>query len=214
MTAAGEGWLDVSLWPHIGMTYRPGDPLFLSEPAPDMKFGDITDVSTFFAGSRTGTCVYAPPHLVQKSKGLHQAPFTATIGRARVIEIHDPESVEPGDLRPHGLSRGERVLLKTPNSARSWPPDASAEGFVYLSRAAARYMATCGIQTVGLDYLFVGGPHKDAAGERRMLLRAGAWVIEGLNLSEVETGDYELICLPLKAELSDGAPARAILTAI
>lgn len=215
MTAAEEGWIDVSIWPPNDMIHRPGDPLFLSEPAPNMKFGAITDVSTFFTGSRTGTCVYAPPPLVQKSKGIpSQTPFAATIGRARVIEVHDPESVEPGDLNPHGLGHGERVLLKTPNSARSWPSDASAEGFVYLSRAAARYMATRGVQTVGLDYLTVGGLHKGAVGKRRTLLRAGIWVIEGLNLSEVEPGEYELICLPLEAELSTGAPARAILTAI
>ena len=43
------------------------------------------------------------------------------------------------------------------------------------------------------------------------LLGAGIWVIEGLELSEVELGEYELICLPVKIERSDGAPARAIL---
>jgi len=39
-------------------------------------------------------------------------------------------------------------------------------------------------------------------------------VIEGLDLAEVEPGEYELICLPLKVERGDGAPARAILRAI
>jgi arylformamidase len=39
-------------------------------------------------------------------------------------------------------------------------------------------------------------------------------VIEGLDLSEVEPGEYELVCLPIKIEQSDGAPARAILRAI
>jgi arylformamidase len=32
-----------------------------------------------------------------------------------------------------------------------------------------------------------------------------------LDLSSVKTGEYELICLPLKVEDGDGAPARAIL---
>jgi len=41
-----------------------------------------------------------------------------------------------------------------------------------------------------------------------------ARVIEGLELSEVKPGEYELICLPVKIERSDGAPARAILRAI
>jgi kynurenine formamidase len=30
----------------------------------------------------------------------------------------------------------------------------------------------------------------------------------------VETGEHELVCLPIKIEHSDGAPARALLRAI
>ena len=43
-------------------------------------------------------------------------PFDATVGRARVIGIQDPESVKPEELEPHGIHRGERVLFKTPLS--------------------------------------------------------------------------------------------------
>ena len=43
------------------------------------------------------------------------------------------------------------------------------------------------------------------------LLGAGIWIVEGLNLSAVRPGDYELICMPLKIAGSDGAPARAVL---
>ena len=37
-------------------------------------------------------------------------------------------------------------------------------------------------------------------------------MIEGLDLSGVEPGEHELICLPLKVEGGDGAPARALLS--
>jgi arylformamidase len=36
-------------------------------------------------------------------------------------------------------------------------------------------------------------------------------ILEGLNLSKVDSGKYELICLPLKLVDCDGAPVRAIL---
>jgi arylformamidase len=36
-------------------------------------------------------------------------------------------------------------------------------------------------------------------------------IVEGLNLSRVMRGFYDLYCLPLKIAGSDGAPARAIL---
>ena len=42
-------------------------------------------------------------------------------------------------------------------------------------------------------------------------LSNGIWIIEGLNLSGVKAGDYDLVCLPLRLERGDGAPARVIL---
>jgi arylformamidase len=141
-------------------------------------------------------------------------PLTATIGRARVIEIYDPESVKPDELDPHGIRRGERVLFKTQNSARGWPSADFIEDFVYISQEGARYLAACEIQTVGIDYLSVGGFHRDGVETHEALLEAGIWIIEGLDLSKVEPGEYELVCLPIKVERSDGAPARAILRSI
>jgi arylformamidase len=45
----------------------------------------------------------------------------------------------------------------------------------------------------------------------KILLQAGIWIIEGLDLSPVTGGRYEMICLPVKLHGSDGAPARVIL---
>jgi arylformamidase len=87
------------------------------------------------------------------------------------------------------------------------------EDFVYVSQEVDRYPAAWNIQTVGIDYLSVGGFRKDGVETHQALLEAGIWVIEGLDLSEVEPGAYELVCLPIKIERSDGAPARAILRA-
>jgi len=67
------------------------------------------------------------------------------------------------------------------------------------------------VQTVGADYLSVGGFFKDGLQTPHALVEAGKWIIEGLNLSNVEPGIDELICLPLKIEGSDSAPSRAIL---
>ena len=64
---------------------------------------------------------------------------------------------------------------------------------------------------MGVDYLSVGGFETDGAETHRILLRAGTWIIEGLDLEHVDPGDYELVCLPLKIMGSDGSPARAIL---
>ncbi|HEY6407453.1 MAG TPA: cyclase family protein, partial [Ktedonobacteraceae bacterium] len=125
--------------------------------------------------------------------------------------IHDPESIKPEELEPHHIQPGERVLFKTVNSARGWQTDTFLEDFVYISQEAARYLAAVGVQTVGIDYLSVGGYTQDAVETHVALLGAGIWIIEGLDLSQVDAGTYELICLPIKITGSDGGPARAIL---
>jgi arylformamidase len=43
------------------------------------------------------------------------------------------------------------------------------------------------------------------------LLENGVVIVEGLNLSEVEPGDYTFACLPLRITGGDGGPARAVL---
>jgi len=60
----------------------------------------------------------------------------------------------------------------------------------------------------------VGGYHADGATIHRTLLTAGIWIIEGLDLSAVGAGRYDMIRLPVKLHGSDGAPARAILRPI
>jgi arylformamidase len=42
-------------------------------------------------------------------------------------------------------------------------------------------------------------------------LESGVVIIEGLNLGDVEPGEYTLACMPLRIVDGDGGPARAIL---
>lgn len=209
-----DGWIDISVRLRSGMVHWPDNPPVRIERMLDMEQGDVANVSKISIGSHTGTHMDAPLHFVLEGEGLDEMPLTAAMGRARVIEIHDPESIKPYDLNPHKIRHGERILFKTQNSARGWPSAAFIEDFVYISQEAARYLAAREIQTVGIDYLSVGGFQRDGVETHQALLEAGIWVIEGVDLSQVEPGEYELICLPIKVERSDGAPARAILKAI
>jgi arylformamidase len=153
----------------------------------------------------------APRHFLADGKGIETMTIDATIGPARVIAIQHAELIQVQELEPHHLQKGERVLFKTRNSAHHWKTDTFQEKFVYIPEATAHYLAKCAIQTVGVDYLSVGGYKVDGAETHRALLAAGIWIIEGLNLEHVQPGNYELICLPLKIVGSDGAPARAVL---
>lgn len=67
------------------------------------------------------------------------------------------------------------------------------------------------IDGIGRDYLSVEPFGAPTPAVHRKLGGAGIVIIEGLNLSAVEAGAYELICMPLMIEGADGAPARVAL---
>ncbi len=204
-------WVDISVTLHHGMVHWPGDPSVKISNVYSISKGHTANVSQLNMGSHTGTHMDAPYHFIQRGKGIDQMPLDATIGKARVIEIRDPLSIKPEELKKHRIQRGERILFKTRNSSRFWEKDSFAKDFVYISLEAAKFLTQCRIKTVGVDYLSVGGYQEDGAATHRAFLKAGIWIIEGLNLSQAQAGKYELICLPLKLLHGDGAPARAIL---
>ncbi|MBI2371114.1 MAG: cyclase family protein [Deltaproteobacteria bacterium] len=210
-----NGWIDISVPLRSGMAHWPHDPPVQIERLFDLRRGDVYTLSKLSMSAHAGTHMDAPLHFIQTGKGLDEMPFAATIGPARVIEIHDPESIRPDVLRSHRIRRGERVLFKTKNSTRCWNTDSFVEDFVHLSIEAARFLAGRGVRAVGIDYLSVGGYlEKNGPEVHRALLEAGVWIIEGLDLSRVRPGTYELLCLPLRILRGDGAPARAILRPI
>ncbi|HEU5368662.1 MAG TPA: cyclase family protein, partial [Ktedonobacterales bacterium] len=179
-----NAWIDISVSLHSGMAHWPDNPPVQIARMLDMERGDVCNVSTLSMGSHTGTHMDAPVHFVRGGKGIDDMPLEATIGPARIIEIHDPAAIKPDELRSQAIQRGERVLFKTRNSARCWHTDDFIEDFVYISQEAAHYLAALGVQTVGVDYLSVGGYTKDGPETHRALLEAGIWIIEGLDLSQ------------------------------
>jgi arylformamidase len=193
------------------MVHWPGDPPFHIERAMDQERGDVATVSRMTLGVHTGTHMDAPLHFIRKAKGIDEIPFDATVGPARVITIEDPKSIKREELMKHAIKTGERILFKTVNSSHVWLSDEFHEGFVFIAQDGARYLAECGVRSVGVDYLSVGGYREDGVETHEALLNAGIWVIEGLNLQSVEPGNYELICLPLRLIDAEGSPARAIL---
>src|SRR6185295_15110986 len=85
------------------------------------------------------------------------------------------------------------------------------EDFVYLAPDAATYLVQAGIKLVGIDYLSVEKFGSDDFASHHALLGAGVVIIEGLDLSQVEPGEYDMTCLPLRIVGADGCPARVVL---
>lgn len=208
------GWIDVSVTVRNGMPHWPDNPPIVMERVLDLGRGDAANVSRLAMGVHTGTHMDAPVHFIHGGPGADEMPLTATMGEARVIEIEHPREITAGELARHELTEGERILFRTSNSPRLWQATSFAEDFVYISEQAAKHLAEARVRTVGVDYLSVGGYHINGALIHHILLEAGIWIIEGLDLSPVTGGRYEMICLPVKLHGSDGAPARTILRPI
>jgi arylformamidase len=204
-------WIDISVPLRNGMVTWPEDEPFERAPTLQIAGGGPCNLSQISTTVHIGTHVDAPLHYLPGGAGIETMPISATVGRARVIEIRDPQLITTSELEQHHLAKGERVLFKTTNSMRCWKTDDFHKEYVSIEPEAARYLAECHVQTVGVDYLSVGGFEHGGPETHRILLGAGIWIIEGLQLENVEPGEYELLCLPLKIIGSDGAPARAVL---
>jgi arylformamidase len=203
-------WRDISVTIKSGMVHWPGDPAVSIRRIKDRDKGAAANLSLISMGSHTGTHIDAPSHFIPKGPSIDNISLDAMIGPARVIEVQDRECIKEAHLRKCRIRCKERILFKTRNSQyRSGA--AFKKNFVYISLEAAHYLAAKGVRAVGIDYLSVGGYYKDGVQVHQVLLGGGICVIEGLNLSQVQPGNYDLICLPLKILNGDGAPARAII---
>ena len=203
---------DISLPISEALVVWPGDPpIRISQPS-HLERGDLATLTRLDLGAHTGTHVDAPAHFVRGGAGVDALDLEVLVGPALVVHLPEAEVLTAGLLAALDLPPGtERLLFRTRNSER-WVRGETAffEGFVGLAEDGARWLVECGVRLVGVDYLSVA-PFADPAPTHEILLRAGVIVVEGLNLSGVEPGVYQLVCLPLKLVGGDGAPARTIL---
>jgi arylformamidase len=192
-----------------GIAAQPGEPPFALERL--RSHGEqLHGLSRLVVSTHTGTHVDAPSHLLQGGASVDQLPLEILLGKARVVEVLARERVDRDDLEALDLRDDLRVLLKTRMSGQLQKGGYQSD-HVYLSEDAALYLAQAGIKLVGFDYLSVDRFGSADHAAHRALLGHGVIVLEGLDLSEVEPGEYEMACLPLRIAGGDGAPARVVL---
>jgi arylformamidase len=204
-----EPWVDVTVPIRSGMVCWPGNPEVDIVQTEHLERGDPATVSRLSLGVHTGTHVDAPVHFLVRGAGVDHISLDRLIGPARVLHLGEIDHVRPGHLEPVDLQPGDRVLFKTGNSGR-WGEERFRPDYTYLSVDAASHLVERGVWTVGIDYLSIGDMDRGAE-THRILLGADVCIIEGLDLSRVEAGWYDLVALPLRLEGLDGAPARVVL---
>ena len=169
----------------------------------------VTD-SSITMNLHTGTHIDAPIHFVPGGKTVDQLPLTALNGPCRILDLaHASDAITGAHLQPYAIQRGERILLKTRNSARSITARFDYD-FVYLAESGAQHLAECGVVLVGIDALGVERAQPDHA-THRVLFENDVMILEGLRLAQVKKETATLYALPLKIVGVEAAPVRAVL---
>ncbi len=206
----------------ITVPIRSGMPVYEGDPGVEIKAwsalakGDSANVSSLHFGAHTGTHVDAPAHFIEGARKIDALSLETLMGPARVIRVPDEVTeIDLDSLAKCDLAGIERVLFHTRNSA-FWSGEGFRKDFAHLAPEAAEKLVELGVKLVGIDYLSIEKFHSGHHRTHLALLSNNVVIVEGLNLSEVDAGDYELICLPMKiAEgAGDGAPARAVLRTV
>ena len=206
---------DVSVPIAAGTPVYPGDPGIDIQPWKALAHGDSANVSFLRFGAHTATHVDAPSHFIEGGARVANLPLDVLIGPARVIETPlEMREIDHDFVSGLELTSVTRLLFKTRNSS-FWSESSGTfhTDFTYLTHSAAEILIARGIRLVGIDYLSIERFKSERHETHLALLENSVVILEGLNLSEVPGGNYELICLPLliAAGAGDGAPARTVL---
>jgi arylformamidase len=204
---------DITLTISESIITWPRDPKVSIQKTRLISKGNSCNVSELKFGSHCGTHIDAPYHFEENGIKIDQIPPDYLIGDVTVFNIKNKEKIDLEDIKSLKLKDINRVIFKTINSTYWKLPEFKSD-FVYLTKEAAQYLVDSSIKLVGIDYLSIEKYGNKGADTHHTLLKKGIVVIEGLDLSEVEAGNYELIALPLKIKDCDGSPARVILRSI
>src|SRR5713226_1439801 len=175
-----------------------------------MSRGDHNNSSGVSMSLHSGTHMDAPFHFVPGGTTIDELPLELFIGPALVHAVGADRYITAEHLAPLDLRGITRLPFKTRNSQllqkRSYEPD-----FVAFSVEAAEALVASGVKLVGLDYLSVAHAGDEQVPVHRAFLDRGVALLEGIDLSRVAPGRYELICFPIRIHGADGAPCRAVL---
>ena len=206
---------DVSVALSADTPTYPGDPSIEISQFLSLANGDPANVSLIHFGAHSGTHVDAPAHFLAGGARVNSLSLETLIGRVRVVEVPPTIDTINAEFINSNCQTGEiRFLFKTRNSS-FWNHDTSGfrSDYTSLDAGAAHALVHLGVKLVGIDYLSVEKFGAETFETHHTLLSEGIVIVEGLDLSQISAGVYELICLPLRISggSGDGAPARVVL---
>lgn len=209
-----DQWIDITapLDPKITPAF-PGDAPVKIDFLHNMRNGDKFTLSAFNMGAHSGTHVDAPQHFIKDGISIDELPVEIFIGPARVIDCSpDALAIDAAELKKHKWQGAKRILFRTRNSRNHWMTDPNFhKDFTYVAPDAAQLLADAGVELVGIDYISAEKFGADEPKTHWILLGKKIPIVEGVDLSDVSAGDYDLMVVPLRIHGHEASPARALL---
>lgn len=197
---------DISLPLHNALAFWPGVAPYHYELQWRQSAGDSVNIGTVTMGIHTGTHADAPFHFQANGATIDQLPLAPFLGPAVVVDVSGRASLTVADF-PDPLP-APRVLLRT----NAWTDHSRfPTRFPVMEADVPRFLQASGVVLIGLDIPSVDAFDSKDLPNHHALAACGIAILEGLDLSGVPDGEYELVALPLKMIGADGAPCRAIL---
>ena len=205
---------------HNGMPVYPGDPSpsFKSYATLEKEGVNITKI---VMGSHTGTHLDAPRHFIQGGTGIDQIPVDRLIGEAYVADLSRTpigSGIMSRDLLPklEGKIQQDDIVVCYTGCSERWGDDSINHNYTYLTQDAAEYLVSKKVRAVGIDFLSVEKFNAPEPIAHKTLLGNGIFIIESLSnvLKQFLGKRILMVCLPIKLEAGDGAPARVVAVPI
>ena len=178
----------------------PGDPAPEKKILSSMEKGDVYNLTAFSMCAHNGTHIDAPFHFIKAGKAVDEICLESFVGMAYVA---DHQGIVTGD---DAVKIIEKAKEQNPEAAKRILIKGDAE----VSLEAAKVFASSDILLLGNESQTIG-PENAPMAVHLELLEANVILLEGIRLSDVSEGVYQLNAAPLNLSGADGSPCRAIL---
>lgn len=207
---------DVSRPLFNGLAPWPGDTAFHYELKWKMTEGATVNVGAIQMGVHNGSHADAPFHFQEGAVTIEQMPLDTYLGSAVVVDLtakfqnERRGEISVDDLEPGrtALAAAPRLLLKTGvwKDSKIFPP-----WIPVMAPGVPDWLKEQGVKLIGLDLPSADTIEAKVLVNHHALAAAGIAIVESLDLSGVEAGNYHFAALPLRIASGDAAPVRAIL---
>jgi kynurenine formamidase len=202
--------LDLSHILKNNITVYPNTPEPSFKPANTIESDGFAEININMS-THTGTHIDAPAHILANTKTLDQFGIEKFIGPGLVLDCTHINNIDLQFLKKNeAMINGVDFILFYTGWQHKWNSERYFEEFPILTKEAVDWLSALNIKALGFDTISVDKMTDESLPNHHVLLNKEILIIENMtNLDKLISKSFELNCIPLKIENSDGSPIRA-----